>query len=888
MGKYIETVLKHPVKVIITIIILTGCFLLGIPKLRFENSLDVMMPKKDENYQYYEGVKKIYGNLGKFIIMNVTGDNIWEKDFFKAMDDMVVDIEEYEEFNHEKENTRLKRMENISASCGISYRSLIEGFNDDLAFKRELIRLSEKFFDNPSNFNNDDIKVLIKEIRKSYELKKAELVDGIISPITSKDISGENDTITAIEFIKEDDDGKRNLPDSVDDFLEFKKNLQKNPVYERAIYSVDPDTGKITDFGFIIKLKNVKSVDKISSKIWDITTCNKILTVTPQGLPIVHNHLNEYMRRDLRKSLPLSLLVVIMVFFLNFRTIRGVILPTVTLILAEIWVLGFMGHFGFYITAVGISLPPLIMAIGSSYSIHILNQYFIDFDLITARGKHNGLKHSMVHISTTVILAGLTTMFGFFSLLTNQISAIYEWGIFSACGVFFAVLISTAMIPAVFKLLPHNESARAVRKSGDGSRKAWIDSVIKLLWRVSTQYHIQVLCITGILVIILIFGIFKIKVESSLLRHFKEGDYIRTSSSLISKKYGGYLSTCILIDSGSTDGIKEPEFLNKVEGIRKWLEAKKNRDLHIGRIDMFTDVIKSMHMAMNNDDRSFYRIPENRMDVEDYLELYSGEDEDSDGRPDDFERYFDQDYRTLLIFARIREIDNQPVSTYDMARLQERLSRFLDQYLPQKYSYKITGETSIILSLTRYVVRGQLLSVFLCMIAVSIIIVMLFKNWRVGFLSYIPMCIGVIVNFGVMGWFNISLNTITAIIASVVIGIGIDNTIHFLNTYRCYKSKKYSIDDAIKETLSISGKAITYTSLALILGFLVLGTSNFRPVILFGLLMSVTLLATTIGALVILPATIKATSVSLEEMESGSRLWNYFYIGKFFDLQDEE
>ena len=146
---------------------------------------------------------------------------------------------------------------------------------------------------------------------------------------------------------------------------------------------------------------------------------------------------------------------------------------------------------------------------------------------------------------------------------------------------------------------------------------------------------------------------------------------------------------------------------------------------------------------------------------------------------------------------------------------------------------------------------------------------------------------GVIVNFGIMGWFGLSLDTITALIASIIIGIGIDNTIHFLNTYRHYKGKYNNIDDTIRKTLSISGKAITYTSLALIFGFFVLTTSSFQPIVLFGQLISVTLLATTIGSLIVLPAAIKATSISLDEIESDSFFWKYFSIGKFFNLSNE-
>ena len=164
---------------------------------------------------------------------------------------------------------------------------------------------------------------------------------------------------------------------------------------------------------------------------------------------------------------------------------------------------------------------------------------------------------------------------------------------------------------------------------------------------------------------------------------------------------------------------------------------------------------------------------------------------------------------------------------------------------------------------------------------------MLFKNLKAGLVALIPMSVGVIMNFGIMGWFGVRLDLATAIIASITIGIGIDDTKHFLNTFRYHREKKLSVDKTIEKTLAISGKAIIFTSLALIFGFSVLVASNFVPIILFGILVAITMIATTIGALLVLPSTIKATGVSLEESESKSLFWKYLYIGKLFGIEKQ-
>jgi predicted RND superfamily exporter protein len=139
-----------------------------------------------------------------------------------------------------------------------------------------------------------------------------------------------------------------------------------------------------------------------------------------------------------------------------------------------------------------------------------------------------------------------------------------------------------------------------------------------------------------------------------------------------------------------------------------------------------------------------------------------------------------------------------------------------------------------------------------------------------------------------MGWLGIKLDLATSIIAAITIGIGVDDTIHFLNTFRHNSEKGYSIDENIARTLAVSGKAIIFTSIALIFGFSVLVTSSFIPVILFGILMATTMIATTIGALLILPAAIKITGIELVRRK-GSETWigRYFDIGRLFGLEEE-
>jgi len=422
----------------------------------------------------------------------------------------------------------------------------------------------------------------------------------------------------------------------------------------------------------------------------------------------------------------------------------------------------------------------------------------------------------------------------------------------------------------------------------DKSRKTVVDGIITLMAKGSIVHYRKVLIVVGILIAVSAAGIFRINIETAFLNYFKETDQIRVNARAIGDKFGGGWCYDILIDSGKTDGIKDPEFLVTIENLRKWLVSDKNPDLNIGRTESFSDFIKTMHMAMNNDDISFYKIPENRVDIIDYLEIYSGDDDNSDGRFDEFEPFIDIDFRTCNLLARLCKKEDYTVGTTEIKRIAGKISNFLDKNLPEGASYTISGFPMMNVKSVYYIIRGQMQSLSLSLLIVGIIVALLFQQIKAGPLALIPMSIAVIVNFGVMGWLQINLDMATSVIAAITIGIGVDDTIHFLNAFRQNRARGLDIDETIRRTLAVSGKAILFTSLALILGFSVLITSNFLPIILFGILTATTMINTTIGALLILPSVIKATGINLDRPPSDSWVSRHLDIDKFLGMKEDD
>jgi len=864
MDAYLHLVLKRPVVPLLLLLLVTVILASGLPKIEFDSSVESFMPKHDEEYLEYMDSKEIYGDNDRFMLMAVSPEMLWSGATFITFDRFLSDIEEYQDASPDREAARQRRFDAAIESEGVGFSCLMAAFQDDPAFARFLKRHTPARARSKTRLDPEDIRRLQNRIDKDLALKGMDIIDTIMSPFTIRDISGKDDTLESYELVSKDDSDRRIIPTTPYEIEAFSERLRLNPAFEKLIYAVDPETGDITDFATIVRFIGTDDQEAIVSEILNIAEFHQSLNIRFSGVPYVNKKFNDYIKADLRRSIPLVLLMITLVLYYNFRSIRGVILPLATLGMAELWTLGLMGHFGYKITSVGSTLPPLLMAIGSSYSIHILNQYYAEFRLISDADKKAGIQAAMKHISITVFLAGLTTFAAFCTLLISKVTALQEWAAFTAIGIVITVFISITLIPSALALLPHRYPKRLMGKNNK-LKSTLIDTVLKLTATAAIVHYRKVYALTGIVIVVSLVGATKLEVDTEFLHYFKETDPVRQNVLHAGETFGGGWGFNIIIDSGEIDGVKCPEFLGTVETLREWLTSDENPDLNVGRTDAFGDFIKRMHMAMNNDDPAYFRIPETRMDILDYLEIFSGEDKDSDGRVDDFEPFLDPLFQKNNVLARLTRKSTDSLGTTQIKHIINRVESHLEETLPAPYTYSITGYPIINVKLAHYVVMGQLQNLFLSLVLVLCVITFLFRRLIAAPLSLIDIGVTIIINFGIMGWLGIKLDMITSIIAAITVGIGIDDTIHYLNTYRRYHAEtEADVPKTIRKTMRVTGKAIMFTSLALTLGFFMQITSNFMPVVLFSLLLALTMVNTTVGSILLIPAAIRLTGANLE------------------------
>ncbi len=735
-----------------------------------------------------------------------------------------------------------------------------------------------------------EFKGILEKWEEAYLYKSMEILKTFMNPISGEDIIGTKDELKPVDFVREDEYGNKILPRTEKDFADYKATILRNPSNKSLLYSLD-DKDEIRALGVTMSLKPQFDHGPIFQYMMRmIEKYDKDPVVfTPVGNPIFQEYIKAFMETDLINFMPMVFIVVIFTFFLNFRILRGVLLPTICLFLGTIWTLGMMGLFNIPITLVVNMLPPLLVAVGSSYSIHIFNQYLHDHESLHQNDKKKSLLASMSHISITVMLAAFTTFIGFLTLTVNQILSLRDFGIFAALGTMFSMVIAVMLIPSalmLMKLIPLKEHKK---KNNQGSHtNPLVEKIVALFSHLSLDRPLAVVIISIVIIIFFGYGLSQVKVETGPMFNFKEDSYPYQSEMRIGELFDGTMVLNLIIDSGKRDGVKDPPFLKFIEDIREWVVSPENRKkYHMLQTVSFGDIIKRMHMAMNEDNPEYYKIPDDASVIRDYLEIFSAEDKDSDGRIDSLEQFIDHDYRYNNILIRTGNVDGVLFTTTTNKSGQKHLNEYLTTHpIASKYKYYFVGELVNFTVISDLIVQGQFLSVILTLIIVAFIIFILFRNWQAGLVAIIPITTSITIVYGIMGYLDIPLDVAKALLAAIAIGIGVDDTIHMLKTLRHNIIKGLPIREAMIHTHREAGVAIVYTSLALIFGFTVLTFSEFIPVIYLGLLVVSTMFSTTITALVLLPSVIVLLKLPIDK-ELNWRVLRFINLNKLFKLDED-
>lgn len=660
----------------------------------------------------------------------------------------------------------------------------------------------------------------IKNISK--QMKRIKGVDKVLSLFDLKSIKGEDGAMVVNPAV-------RQIPKTKEQRETLREDIRKNDIVYGSVISKD-----FTVTAVIAVLKTDVSDLYIIPEIENLVKNNPGNEETViGGLPYIRGNVSLNIQSDLRRLMPIGILIMLLFLFVCFRQLRGVLLPFIVVIMSILVSMGLIPIFGWKIQVITIVLPVFLIAVANDYGIHMIAKY----QELNIPGndytKTDIARRIFSSLSKPVLITGLTTMAGMLCLLGHTLVPASQLGILAAIGVAFALAASLFFIPAIISLLP---KSRPILHSTDNEYRGK-PILEKLLWffgnLVSTKPKAV---ITGALIFsaISVIGIFFVNVDTDPKNYFSKDHPVVHATDMIDRNLGGSQNISVVFKGD----IKEPRIMHKIDS----LEQSFLNMPEVGNTSSIARVVRQMSRALNDQDEAGYdRIPDTRNAIAQYFELYA-----MSGDAEDFEKMVDFPYEHAVITARM--------NTTSTAKL----SKFVDninEMVKDDPDVLLVGGFGVVLSdLARIVVNGQLLSLGLAIIAVALLLMILFRSVSAGLISTIPLAISMAILFGLMGFLGIELNVVTALLSSIMIGVGIDYTIHFLWRYKEERNKGLDYHDAVKKTLTTTGRGIIFNAFSVIVGFIILVFSNFLPVNFFGFLVVVSILACLIGALVLIPA----------------------------------
>lgn len=617
---------------------------------------------------------------------------------------------------------------------------------------------------------------------------------------------------------------RNNWPKTIEDSEIIRDRIAKDKMITGNIVSED---GKATVI--IFTFQDDVDINKTSSEIIDkIDEMQLPENIYYVGAPFMTKYIADVISTDMMKLIPISFLLIAVILYLSFHSLRGVILPLLTAGLAIVWAIGAFILMGLKLSMVSNNVPIIILAVGSAYAIHVLNR----INQIDETDPKKAVVKALPLIIAPVILATLTTMIGFLSFIFGAyLSLIKDFGLLAAFGTLFAGFLAITFVPALLAVIPIKK--KKIKKEGLESKgTSYLNKYVLLpLYSVVVRHPSRVLGVWILLFIIGIGGISMLKRSVSVSDYFRKGHPVTVSNEIMDQKFGGSKPIFIVFKGD----IQSPELLKSMAETGEYLKASP----YINNAQSIADVVINLNKALSGEEK----IPDEQGKIEQLWFLL--------GQNENINQLVTEDLREAIIVAKFNNKGQAEVKIFD-----KYIKDYLSKNKSENFSVEITGMPYVNVQMDQSLVSSQLMSLMIAIILVISVISILFKSFKDGLFASLPILATITILYGIMGLTGIPLNIATVLVASVAMGIGIDYSIHFISHFKHAYKKNDDIDKSIKESMLISGKAIFVNFISVAAGFSVFVFSDLMPMVYFGILIALSMLGSSMGALTLLPTTI--------------------------------
>lgn len=529
-----------------------------------------------------------------------------------------------------------------------------------------------------------------------------------------------------------------------------------------------------------------------------------------------------------------SIVLVILFLGLAYRNWWGIVIPLLIVCVANLWILGFMAITGKSLDILMSLLPTIMFVVGMSDVVHLMTKYIEN--LRNGESKIQSIKTAAKEVGLATFLTSFTTAVGFLTLYTASIRPIQEFGIYTALGVFIAFIVTFTLLPACMLLLPAPSISIKV-----AHKTSWIQFLSKCFLGV-LKHKTIVLISSLLLVLVSLWGINKIVVNTYLIEDLPNDDPVKVSFNFFDQQLGGSRPFEVAIQvKDSSKTVFTPDIAKEIEKVTAYLKSEHQ----VGGLTSTNTILKGLNQAVNGGAVEAYTLPDSTKDWQEIDRplkrlIAKGEFEG---------KLTAQNEHKGRISGWIDDIG----SAISLRKNQEFRDFIETEISHPDVEFTLTGTSNLIDKNNGYLAENMMKGLAIAFAVVALIAGMLFKSLRMVIITLIPNIIPLMMVAGIMGIFGVALKLSTSIVFTIAFGIAVDDTIHFTSKLKLELNKGKSLLYALKRTYLSTGKAIIVTSIILSGGFLILILSSFGGTFFTGLLISLTLIFALIIDLTLLP-----------------------------------
>ena len=631
-------------------------------------------------------------------------------------------------------------------------------------------------------------------------------------------------------------------------------------------------------------------LDQINAEIAKIELGQ--LKVSMIGLPVVTDAIEQSLLTDLAILAPIVGLLIIIILLFSFGRFRAVILSLFCLLVSASLMLGLMAALQLTFTMATMLVPVLLLIVGSAYTIHILSHFYEEasnsVEGQTREGRERIITTVVKRNRNPLIMAGATTAAGFLAQLTSPLAPFRTFGLLCAIGVVLSQLSALYLLPALIRIFYANTS---VQKKNRKAREKFDPS--RIFIHIASKQGKILIILSVVFVTATLLLVPRIRTGTNMLAFFKPSSKLVQDTKLYNSKMQGSGILTVMIKRDTKKTILQPSFLTSLDEFSQSMEQRDD----VGGVQTILPFIKRMNQIMGPQQGDTLQTDEAMPDFDFFGGSFGAVEEEDplpeadiepiviaqDGSyyeiPSDPAKYGLQTEEELsqlitqyllLYSGNLGKFINDPIEpdsllmtisllktdTPTLRNVTNTIEGHFNSTLPPGWTMQIGGGEAISLALTELVTRSQIYSLFGALIIVWLLVLILFRSFKLATLGLIPCIFALMGIFISMAIFDIELDIITSLLAALAIGIGVDYAIHLLAAY-VRIGAILPEEEVFAEVMKTTGKAILINAASVTLGFMGLLFSRFTPISRMGLLFCISMVFASLSSLTIMPALLR-------------------------------